>query len=399
MKSDKNFFYLPFRGKELKLSKTKETKLLIKKISTSKLNFNINEKLTPVLKILVGMGYVDFELIDSKRKKILAVDFYPKIYTKAPVKWEISNKCYFLKEKDFFTLRTTHSVNEIKFYSMFVFENLIKINPELNSIIYHILSKHKFLKTGKENVTWDFHDDLFHEMSRSENLYLPKKLAVPARKKKLETISLLNTRGLISPRKSRRVHSSKALSFKKISILLKSVAVKKKKKHLFFGDHYEGVHPSAGGTYENEFYLLVNNCEKLKMGLYHYDGLKHELKNLSIGDENAIGMLKMAAFRINQRKVLPQAVIIVTSKIHLLQKKYSKVAYRLSLLNAGVVTAYLDLLSNQLQLAGCPTGSTDWRIFEEVTGIDHVKETAMMEFVIGESEFFNSDRLDEKEKY
>lgn len=399
IKVGKQFILFILKTQKHQLLRTEGLDFLLKQMIDMKLTLKISESLNPLLKMLVLLDCVEFELIDFRKRKLLAINFYPKITKKSPAKWELAKHCYFQKNKETFELKASYSDRKINFYSMEIFDKSKKINADLKLIVFNILSSINFIKKPNDNDRWDFHDDLFHQMTRSDNLYLSSNKASSVSNKKTQTVVLPKIKSLIGSRKSRRAHNSKPISFKKISTLLKSIGEKKPKQHLFFGNHYQGVYPSAGGTYENEFYLLVGNCQKLEMDLYKYDGFEHTLKSLEIGIDNTIGMLKMAAFRINQKNVLPHAVVIVTSKIPLLQKKYSKVAYRLSLLNTGVITAYLDVLANQLELAGCPTGSTDWKVFEQVTGIDHLEETAMMEYVIGESDYFKGYKSDEKAKY
>jgi len=58
-------------------------------------------------------------------------------------------------------------------------------------------------------------------------------------------------------------------------------------------------------------------------------------------------------------------------------------AYRVSLMNAGVVIQTMYLVATDMGLAGCANGSGNSRLFAEVTGLDPVSETSIGEFALG----------------
>ena len=81
--------------------------------------------------------------------------------------------------------------------------------------------------------------------------------------------------------------------------------------------------------------------------------------------------------------VPPQAVIVLASRLPRLAWKYEGIAYRLALLNAGVVIELMYLVATDMRLAPCANGSGDSRPFETATGLDPLEETAIAEFALG----------------
>ena len=61
----------------------------------------------------------------------------------------------------------------------------------------------------------------------------------------------------------------------------------------------------------------------------------------------------------------------LASRLPRLAWKYEGIAYRLGLLNAGVVIELMYLVATDMKLAPCANGSGDSRPFETATGLDH----------------------------
>jgi SagB-type dehydrogenase family enzyme len=75
--------------------------------------------------------------------------------------------------------------------------------------------------------------------------------------------------------------------------------------------------------------------------------------------------------------------MIITSRLPRLSWKYTGIAYRMSLLNAGVVIQSLYLTVADLGLAGSAigTGNSDW--FAKATGASSWEEASIAEFGFG----------------
>ena len=75
-------------------------------------------------------------------------------------------------------------------------------------------------------------------------------------------------------------------------------------------------------------------------------------------------------------------VIVIASRLPRLAWKYQGMAYRASLMNAGVVFNLMYLVAIDMGLAPCANGTGDSRLLEEATGLDPFAETAIAEFAL-----------------
>jgi SagB-type dehydrogenase family enzyme len=79
----------------------------------------------------------------------------------------------------------------------------------------------------------------------------------------------------------------------------------------------------------------------------------------------------------------PDLTIVIASRFPRLSWKYEGMAYRASLMNAGVVFQLMYMVAIDMGLAPCANGTGDSRLLQEATGLDPFQETAIAEFVLG----------------
>lgn len=244
-------------------------------------------------------------------------------------------------------------------------------------------------------TTWEFHDRYFHFQTRfnlarsgkrlkprqsSRSLQASKQTAKSSTKhgkiRFSQAIRLPRLhRSIERPSDQRRLirqHSHEPASLNDVSQLLAATQL--------------GHYPSAGGLYENSVYLVVNTCHGLPKGFYSYDRKKHALRKVMMSKRQLITCeetLAMAAHSYESENGTPQMVAIITSRIRLISAEYSKIAYRLSLLNCGVILGALDRRCHELGLAGCCLGGSDSSFFQKLTGCNLAEETSMAEFAFG----------------
>lgn len=342
-----------------------------------------------VLAKLLQLGLVHVQLLSGTRP-VLEMNFFPNLKEKFDPRRSKSGHGQFLVElagkqlilKDPGLQKKLVFIDKADFFN--VFENRNGKAIDTHRIVRQILNSPDFMKPRGAQAGWDYHDFVFHNQTgiSNPNFNLQKKETTNSSRKSIVNLEK-QTQTLIS-RRSHRDFSDKPIKFAKLSRLFWQIGKKSPYKHSFYGNHYKGNYPSAGGAYENEFYLLAGNCEGLAQGLYRYDGLRHELINLNITKGDLISLKLEAESKVGYRGARAANAIIVTSKISLLQKKYSKVAYRLALLNAGVIIGYLDFYINEMKLGGCPAGSIDWKAFAQIVNQDGYKEFAVAEYLLGE---------------
>jgi SagB-type dehydrogenase family enzyme len=145
------------------------------------------------------------------------------------------------------------------------------------------------------------------------------------------------------------------------------------------------AYPAGGSLNELEFYIAVRRCEGLEPAFYHYDSHGHALVQLANSQKIAGAMVEYAAgaMALDADDPRPDVTIIVSSRLPRIAWKYERMAYRLTLLHAGVVVQLMYLVATDMKLAPCANGSGDSRLFEQATGLNHFEEVAIAEFCLG----------------
>ena len=143
-------------------------------------------------------------------------------------------------------------------------------------------------------------------------------------------------------------------------------------------------YPAGGSINELEFYVAVRRCGGLEPGVYHYDGHRHAVVGLPGTEPLAqkIVSRSTAAMGLVTGEESPDIVIVVTSRFPRLAWKYEGMAYRATLLNAGVVLGQMYLIATDMGLAPCANGTGDSRLLEEAAGLDPFAETPIAEFAL-----------------
>ena len=256
--------------------------------------------------------------------------------------------------------------------------------------------------------SWEFHDRLFHRTTRSHNdrltrggtyrfldqwpappairpYYQGHRIALP-RPVSMPTSRSSSLCDVMENRRSRRDMSAKPVSIADISQLLHRVA---RVKEVHSGSQsipQETLlrpYPSAGAIHELEFYLAIRCCDQLNSGFYHYNGQEHTLTLISNAETAAAGMVVQCAASWGQPEQPPHAVVVITSRLPRLAWKYSAIAYRMSLLNAGVAIQSLYLAAADLGLCGSAIGTGNSDLFAQASGASSWEETSIAEFGFG----------------
>jgi len=141
--------------------------------------------------------------------------------------------------------------------------------------------------------------------------------------------------------------------------------------------------PAAGAIHEIEFYVAVGKCQGLEGGLYHYHSGEHCLYRLPSAETHVSALLQDAALAWAKPEDPPEVLIVLASRLPRMAWKYEGIAYRLSLLNAGVIIQSLYLLATEMNLACSAIGGGDSATFAAATGLDPYEETSIAEFAVG----------------
>lgn len=150
-------------------------------------------------------------------------------------------------------------------------------------------------------------------------------------------------------------------------------------------DVFARPHPAAGGINELEFYVAVRRCDGLAPGLHHYDGHRHVLVQLAGAEKVAARIVDRSAQAMGLAAGAPppDLTIVIASRLPRLAWKYEGMAYRASLMNAGVLFELMYLVATDMGLAPCAIGTGDSRLLQEATGLDPFEEVSIAEFCLG----------------
>jgi SagB-type dehydrogenase family enzyme len=78
----------------------------------------------------------------------------------------------------------------------------------------------------------------------------------------------------------------------------------------------------------------------------------------------------------------PQVLIVLASRLPRLAWKYEGIAYRVTLLNAGVILQSLYLVATEMNLACTAIGTGNSETFGRAAGVDSFSETSVGEFAL-----------------
>jgi SagB-type dehydrogenase family enzyme len=255
---------------------------------------------------------------------------------------------------------------------------------------------------------WEFHDLLMHELSRGNrdvgvvgaSYRFEKKFpSATAVKQTMQGERITLTR--VDPsairrtsrsldevqacRRSLRRYGADPLSLNRLGEFLwrvcRTIAHTESRRQ----DLISRPYPAGGSINELEFYVAVRRCSGLEPAVYHYDGHRHELIRLPESTRVAGKIVDRSATAMGLAAVEPRpdATIVIASRLPRLAWKYQGMAYRASLMNAGVVFHLMYMVATDMGLAPCANGTGDSRLLETVTGIDPFEETAIAEFALG----------------
>ncbi len=258
------------------------------------------------------------------------------------------------------------------------------------------------------NVTlaqWEFHDLLFHTRSRQGRhansfggsyRFLDKIEPLPALKPLMseEVIELykpdlevLKTTEasftqVLEARKSIRQYGETPISAQQLGEFLYRTG---RVKNILKPERTEITHrpyPSGGALYELELYPVVNSCEGIPSGFYHYEPLAHQLCRISDTTETVKVLLNNARQSMGQQD-MPQVLIVIAARFQRLAWKYESMAYALILKHVGVLYQTMYLVATAMKLAPCGLGGGNSDLFAKATGCDYYAETSVGEFALG----------------
>jgi SagB-type dehydrogenase family enzyme len=181
---------------------------------------------------------------------------------------------------------------------------------------------------------------------------------------------------VLRKRRSIRSFSPKSISKQHLSYLLwASTGIQRKE----IGYEFRTV-PSAGALYPVETYLIVNDIEDLRKGVYHYSIQAHILEELKLGDFRK----EVTLAAMGQRMCMEAAVVFIWTAIFFRSKwKYRQRAYRYIYLDAGHIAQNLALSATSIGLGSCQIGALYDDELNRIINVDGLKESSIYMTVVG----------------
>ena len=255
---------------------------------------------------------------------------------------------------------------------------------------------------------WDFHDLLFHSRSRKGRHNQPTGATYrfkgeiqpfPAVKSSMSSKTIKLYQPNIKRLKAKDISLTEALETRRSIRNYAQTPINAKELGEFFyrsarvrqliqskqGEYTSRPYPSGGGLYELELYPLINNCQGINPGFYHYDPLAHQLCLVSELNQDTEKILKDAWYASGQQD-RPQILITIAARFGRLSWKYESIAYSLILKHVGVLYQTMYLVATAMNLAPCALGSGNADLFTKVAGTNYYAESSVGEFILGGQE-------------
>jgi len=222
--------------------------------------------------------------------------------------------------------------------------------------------------TGR-GLDWSNKPKIYKKYPNSSKTVLPK--PIPETNE-----NSINITEIFKQRRSIRVFQEKSIELDHISYLLwASSGIQR-----IIGKSAFRTAPSAGALYPIETYVVINNCQQLTHGIYHYNIQDHALEQIKEGDySNSI-----AKAALDQRMVSLAPIVFVWTAIFQRSKwKYQQRAYRYIYLDAGHIGAHLSLTAVGLGLGSCQIAAFYDNEINDLLNIDGKEESVLYLSVVG----------------
>lgn len=253
---------------------------------------------------------------------------------------------------------------------------------------------------------WEFHDLVFHTRSRMGRHTQPQGKVypfvdtltpLPAIKPAMSssTIALftpdLAARAITDPpfsqvlesRATQRTFATAPITADELGELLYRVARVKQVTDAAHGDEISmRPYPSGGARHALELYPVINTCEGIAPGLYHYCPAHHHLEHLADKTDQVTSLLS-SAWHASGRKSMPHVLIIITARFQRVSWVYRSLAYTLLMKDTGCLYQTIYLVATAMGLAACALGNGNSDLFANVAKLDYYTETSVGECMLG----------------
>ncbi len=141
-------------------------------------------------------------------------------------------------------------------------------------------------------------------------------------------------------------------------------------------------YPSGGASYPLEIYPIVNRCQNIPRGIYHYDPLGHRLGLVSARAERFEPLLEQARVATGRDWQAP-ILLVFAARFGRTMWKYQSIAYSVILKEVGCLMQTAYLVATDMGLAISALGSGNTESFAAATGNDFYQESSVGEMILG----------------
>ncbi|WP_159939010.1 SagB family peptide dehydrogenase [Caballeronia arationis] len=141
-------------------------------------------------------------------------------------------------------------------------------------------------------------------------------------------------------------------------------------------------YPSAGALDELEYFWVHDGSGQLRAGVYHFNKSHLSLEEVSVDQEAVDVLLKRAMLTWGKENGRPRGLIVITADYIKVASKYQNIAYRLSLLNAGVALQSIYLAASLANIGVCALGTGDSLEFSRVSRVRESSHFALCEIAV-----------------
>jgi len=179
----------------------------------------------------------------------------------------------------------------------------------------------------------------------------------------------------LEKRRSVRKYTGERLSLEELSFLLWSV------QGITGENEGRRTCPSAGARHPFETYVVVNNVEGVKPGLYRYLPLEHRL--LVINEDDRLNERTVRACKEQMFVAKGAVVFIWTAVPGRAEWRYSLISYKMIAVDAGHMCQNLYLACQSIGAGSCAIGKYSQDELDALLGVDGTDEFAVYAAVVG----------------
>lgn len=143
------------------------------------------------------------------------------------------------------------------------------------------------------------------------------------------------------------------------------------------------VYPSGGSLHPLELYVALSTCQGLDPGLYRYDARRHSLVLLQTMSPDVQALFDYAKQSAGGLDSNPSTLFIMTARFRRTAWKYQSIAYRVMLMEVGVLFQTMYLVATAMGLAPRGLGNGNSDLFANLIRSDYYLETSVGEFMLG----------------